>query len=143
MVHGQPEEERQRPWNFRIGRRSSVRHHRHEVGGRAHRDDRGIRGPFRPPNCTNSAGGRGGGYVYLLIGAEATEQSRRRLEAFAGTDDGFAIAQMDLEIRGPGELLGTRQAGMLRFRLADLVRDFELLRQAREDAQNLVARLST
>ena len=61
-----------------------------------------------------------------------------RLEVLEQTQDGFKIAEADLEIRGPGEFLGTRQAGSLPFRLGNLVRDRELLLQARDDAMNVL-----
>lgn len=54
------------------------------------------------------------------------------------TNDGFKIAEADLEIRGPGEFLGTRQAGGLPFRLANLVRDKEWLLKARDDAMEVM-----
>lgn len=56
----------------------------------------------------------------------------------ARTTDGFKIAEADLEQRGPGELFGTRQHGLPELRAADLVSDYELLEQAREDAFALV-----
>ena len=54
------------------------------------------------------------------------------------TDDGFAIAEKDLEIRGPGDFFGTRQSGIPEFRAADLLRDGAILQQARDDAFALV-----
>jgi ATP-dependent DNA helicase RecG len=54
------------------------------------------------------------------------------------TGDGFKIAEADLEIRGPGEFLGTKQAGGLPFRMANLVRDRELLLEARDDAMEIM-----
>jgi ATP-dependent DNA helicase RecG len=72
--------------------------------------------------------------VCALVGEPTTEEGQRRLEAIASTDDGFKIAELDLEIRGPGELFGSRQSGMPPLLVADLLRDGELLNQAREDA---------
>src|SRR3712207_7756695 len=66
------------------------------------------------------------------------EQTQTRLEVLEQTTDGFKIAEADLEIRGPGEFLGTRQAGGLPFRLAHLVRDREWLLKAREDVTGLL-----
>ena len=54
------------------------------------------------------------------------------------TNDGFKIAEKDLEIRGPGEVMGTRQAGLPEFRVANLVRDLDLLQAAREEAEGYV-----
>ena len=55
------------------------------------------------------------------------------------THDGFRIAEEDLRLRGPGEFFGTRQHGLPEFRIADLTRDFAVLREAREDAFGLLA----
>ena len=75
-----------------------------------------------------------------LLMCETQEESvRQRLSAFVETTDGFALAEKDLELRGPGELFGTRQHGWLRFRIASLSRDRDLLELAREDATALVA----
>ncbi|MFM8641876.1 MAG: ATP-dependent DNA helicase RecG, partial [Phycisphaerales bacterium] len=76
----------------------------------------------------------------VFIGDPATEDAAKRLEAIAGTDDGFEIAEMDLAIRGPGELVGSRQSGLPPFRVADLAHDMELLRLARRDAKAIVDR---
>jgi ATP-dependent DNA helicase RecG len=67
-----------------------------------------------------------------------TPEAEARLRAFAETNDGFALAEADFRLRGPGELLGTRQHGLPPFRVADLRRDAGLLEQARQDAQALV-----
>ena len=56
------------------------------------------------------------------------------------TSDGFVIAQKDLELRGPGELLGTRQTGLAQFRVADLIRDASLLPHVQQLADDLLAR---
>lgn len=68
-----------------------------------------------------------------------TEESRQRLEAFQNTTDGFALAELDFKLRGPGELFGVRQHGLPPFLMADLLRDAEILEEARRDAQALVA----
>ncbi|APZ44442.1 ATP-dependent DNA helicase RecG [Acidihalobacter ferrooxydans] len=65
--------------------------------------------------------------------------AKRRLQALRKTSDGFEIARLDLEIRGPGELLGTRQTGMAQLRVADLVRDTDLLAQVQQAARTLWA----
>ncbi len=65
--------------------------------------------------------------------------ARQRLETMRQTNDGFVIAEKDLELRGPGELLGTRQTGLAAFRVADLARDAALLPQVREIADVLLA----
>jgi ATP-dependent DNA helicase RecG len=76
----------------------------------------------------------------IAIHGSVSEEGRRRLAVFGRTSDGFEIAEADLEIRGPGELLGTRQAGMAEFRIADLVRDRKWIEAARSDARDLIAR---
>ena len=67
-------------------------------------------------------------------------KSNERIETFVSTSDGFRIAEADLRLRGPGELLGTRQSGLPELKAARLVEDATLLEQAREDAFALVAR---
>jgi ATP-dependent DNA helicase RecG len=63
----------------------------------------------------------------LLYQAPLSRMARERLETMRETGDGFVIAEKDLELRGPGELLGTRQTGLAAFRVADLARDADLL----------------
>ena len=77
-------------------------------------------------------------YCFLLAAARTGETATQRLDVLEETQDGFAIAEADLEIRGPGEFLGTRQAGSLPFRLANLVRDRDWLLKARDDAAILL-----
>ena len=83
--------------------------------------------------------GRERSVCVLVPGTGASAQALERLEVVAATQDGFAIAEADLRLRGPGELWGTRQSGLPRMKLADLARDQELLTQAREAARALVA----
>ena len=71
-------------------------------------------------------------------GNEALSTARERLEALVQSNDGFVIAEEDLRIRGPGEFFGFRQWGMPEFRVANIVRDGELLQQARQEAFSLV-----
>ncbi len=74
-----------------------------------------------------------------IFAEELTEESQKRLDAFVATSDGFRLAELDFEIRGPGELFGTRQHGLPPFRIADLARDAAILEEARRDARELVA----
>jgi ATP-dependent DNA helicase RecG len=74
-------------------------------------------------------------WCILLPGYEITEEGRERLSVMEKSDDGFAIAEADLRLRGPGELLGTKQSGVPEIRIADLVRDLPILEKARKDAQ--------
>jgi ATP-dependent DNA helicase RecG len=76
----------------------------------------------------------------VFIGDPLTLDAVRRLEAVGQTDDGFEIAELDLAIRGPGELFGSRQSGLPPFRVADLERDADLLRLARRDAKEWIDR---
>jgi len=76
----------------------------------------------------------------LLYEAPLSDTARARLSALRETADGFRIAERDLELRGPGEVLGTRQAGALAFRIADPLRDGDLLPRVRESAERLLAR---
>ncbi len=75
-----------------------------------------------------------------LIANPETEDARRRLDALVSTSDGFALAEKDLEIRGPGELLGARQSGLPPLRVADLLGDRDLLQVARRDAAAWIER---
>ena len=76
----------------------------------------------------------------MMYEGPLTEAARARLEVLRATTDGFAIAQRDLEIRGPGELLGTRQTGLVQLRIADLARDLPLLPGIERAASELLAR---
>ena len=75
----------------------------------------------------------------LLYQSPLSQMARQRLETMRETNDGFVIAEKDLELRGPGELLGTRQTGLAAFRVADLARDAGLLPRVRELADRLLA----
>jgi ATP-dependent DNA helicase RecG len=75
-----------------------------------------------------------------LVAASRGATVKTRLSTMVRTQDGFEIAQRDLELRGPGEFFGTRQSGLGDLKVADLTRDFELLEQARFDALRLMAR---
>ncbi|MBI2502443.1 MAG: ATP-dependent DNA helicase RecG [Candidatus Latescibacteria bacterium] len=76
-------------------------------------------------------------YCILIAGSQAAEETER-LQVLCQTQDGFEIARRDLELRGPGEVLGLRQAGLSDLTAADLARDEELLVAAREEAFRLV-----
>lgn len=79
-------------------------------------------------------------HCVLLYHPPLSQIGRERLGIMRETNDGFIIAEKDLELRGPGEMLGTRQTGLLQFKVADLMRDADLLPAVRDAAQALVAR---
>ncbi len=83
--------------------------------------------------------GRGEHKSYcILVSTPKTEEGKKRLEAMVSTKDGFEIAEEDLEIRGPGELLGIKQHGFPGMKLGNILKDLKLLEQAREDAESLL-----
>ena len=84
--------------------------------------------------------GRGPGksHCFLIESPRPTENGRRRLQTIAASQDGFAIAEMDLELRGGGVIAGLEQAGEIDFRLADPKRDTRLLQEAQVDARRLL-----
>ena len=73
-------------------------------------------------------------YCILITGARVSELAEERLEAMVRTQDGFELAELDLNMRGPGEFFGTRQAGLPDFRVANLVRDRQILELAKQEA---------
>lgn len=79
-------------------------------------------------------------HCVLLYGSPLSRQSRERLAVMRDSSDGFVIAERDLELRGPGEVLGTRQTGEMQFRIADLQRDADLLPRVQAGAQQLLGR---
>ena len=78
-------------------------------------------------------------YCVLMTGGKISEDGERRLDAMVRTSDGFQIAELDLELRGPGEFFGTRQAGMPNFQVANLIRDRQLLEAAKREAAAVLA----
>ena len=78
-------------------------------------------------------------YCILLTGQRLSNDAMERMKIMVATNDGFAIAEKDLEIRGPGEIEGTRQSGALNFQLASLVHDKAMLEAARDTAEKMLA----
>ncbi len=77
-------------------------------------------------------------YCILMTGERISPLGEERLNAMVRTQDGFELAELDLEIRGPGEFFGTRQAGLPEFRVANLLRDRKLLELAKQEASRFV-----
>lgn len=77
-------------------------------------------------------------FCILLTGMKLTNEARERLKIMCATNDGFKIAEKDLDLRGPGDIEGTRQSGELNFKLASLVKDKELLRTCKEMAYRIL-----
>jgi ATP-dependent DNA helicase RecG len=75
----------------------------------------------------------------LLYRPPLSEVARQRLAVMRQTNDGFVISRRDLELRGPGEMLGTRQTGLMQMRVADLLRDADLLPQVQQAAELMLA----
>jgi ATP-dependent DNA helicase RecG len=73
-------------------------------------------------------------YCVLMTGPRVSEPAEQRLDAMVRTQDGFELAELDLQMRGPGEFFGTRQAGLPEFRVANLVRDRQVLELAKLEA---------
>jgi len=85
--------------------------------------------------------GRGAhpGFCAVLVDEQLSDSARERLDAFSSTSDGFKLAELDFDLRGPGDLFGTRQHGLPPLRVADLRRDRKVLEEARRESQALFA----
>jgi ATP-dependent DNA helicase RecG len=77
-------------------------------------------------------------HCILLTGGKVTPEADQRLDAMARTQNGFEIAELDLQLRGPGEFFGTKQAGMPELRVANILRDRKLLELAKQEAERFV-----
>ncbi len=83
--------------------------------------------------------GRGGEQSYcLLVTGKLNDAGRERIRTMVDSNDGFVIADMDLKLRGPGEFFGTKQSGLPSLRIADILRDQEILELARREAQDFI-----
>ncbi len=83
--------------------------------------------------------GRAKSYCILMTGGKISPQAEERLAAMVRTQNGFELAELDLQLRGPGEFFGTRQAGIPDFRVANLVRDRDLLELAKAESASFVS----
>ena len=77
-------------------------------------------------------------YCILMSGHKLSDDARQRLQTMVATNDGFEISEADLRLRGPGDLMGTQQSGVLQLKIADLVKDGETLKLARSYAQEVL-----
>ena len=77
-------------------------------------------------------------YCILMVGGKLNPVSKRRVEAMCETNDGFKLAEIDLELRGPGDMMGTQQSGVLDFKIADLTKDKKILEAARTCVEHLL-----
>ena len=77
-------------------------------------------------------------YCILISSHKLTNEAKTRLETMTATTDGFQIAEVDLKLRGPGDLMGTQQSGILQLKIADIIKDNQWLKTARSDAQELL-----
>ena len=77
-------------------------------------------------------------YCILMTGHKLSNDSRTRLETMVKTNDGFEIAEVDLRLRGPGDIMGTQQSGVLNLKIADIVKDNDILKHARYYAQKIL-----
>lgn len=86
--------------------------------------------------------GRGGeqSYCILMTGGKLNPVSYKRIETMCRTNDGFEVAEVDLEIRGPGDMMGTQQSGVLNFKIADLTKDKKILAATRKVVESILAK---
>jgi ATP-dependent DNA helicase RecG len=77
-------------------------------------------------------------FCVLMTGLKLSKESKKRMETMVDTNDGFEIAEVDLELRGPGDIMGTQQSGDLNLKLADLSRDSQIVVLAREEARAII-----
>ena len=77
-------------------------------------------------------------YCILITGDKVGNDARQRMKIMCSTTNGFEVAEMDLQIRGPGDLTGTQQSGIVDLHIADLSKDQEILQQAREAAVRIL-----
>ena len=77
-------------------------------------------------------------YCILMSGSKLSEEGKTRLQTMVKTNDGFEIAEVDLRLRGPGNLMGTQQSGILELKIADVIKDSSLLKVARDTAQQII-----
>ena len=77
-------------------------------------------------------------YCILMTGSKISHEALTRMKTMSSSNDGFEIAEVDLKLRGPGNLMGTQQSGLLKFKIADLIKDHPLLKAAREETMRIL-----
>ena len=77
-------------------------------------------------------------YCILMSGSKLSEEAKTRLKTMVKSNDGFDIAEVDLRLRGPGNLMGTQQSGILKLKIADIIKDNTLLKAARDTANEII-----
>ena len=77
-------------------------------------------------------------FCILMTGHKLSNDSKTRLETMTATNDGFEIAEVDLKLRGPGDIMGTQQSGVLNLKIADIVKDNDILKLARHHAMKIL-----
>ena len=77
-------------------------------------------------------------YCFLISSHKLTTDAKTRLSTLVSSNDGFEIAEVDLKLRGPGDILGTRQSGLINLKLSSLVKDYDILDLARKEATFLL-----
>lgn len=77
-------------------------------------------------------------YCILMTGDGISKEAQKRMETMVGSNDGFVLAEVDLQLRGPGDLMGTQQSGALALKIADLARDGQIVQLARESAKAIL-----
>ena len=78
-------------------------------------------------------------FCILMSSFKLSNDAKKRIKTMTSTNDGFKVAEVDMEIRGPGNLLGTQQSGILDFKIANIINDKEILESARKDVKNLIS----
>ncbi|MDG1147815.1 MAG: ATP-dependent DNA helicase RecG, partial [Crocinitomicaceae bacterium] len=79
-------------------------------------------------------------YCILMTGDKISKDSQKRMKTMVSTNDGFEIAEVDLQLRGPGDLLGTQQSGLLDLKIANLSKDAQVVAMARDVAKELLVK---
>ena len=77
-------------------------------------------------------------YCILMSGNKLSNDAKTRLKTMVDTNDGFEIAEVDLKLRGPGDMMGTKQSGILDFKIADIIKDNKILLYARKEVDQLL-----